>query len=463
MRRRSLRLRLAAAGALAVVAALALAGFALSLLFETHVERRAVAELSVHLDQLVAGLERDAAGRLVAARPLADPRFATPLSGLYWQVSEPEASAGEPLLASRSLWDEVLRLPQDELSDGMLHVHRLPGPAGQRLLVLERRVSLPARLGGTAMRVAVALDRAELEQAVQAFLRDLAAYLGLLALALILAGWLQLAVGLRPLRRVGRRVAAVRSGAAARLGDDFPTEVLPLAVEVDSLIAAREAEVARAGARAADLAHGLKTPLQALIGEAARLRARGETAAADGIEEIAAAMRRNVDRELARTRSALRAPAASCDAAAVLARVAAVVARTPEGSRLAWRSDAEAGLRARIDADDLTEVLGALVENAARHARSEIALAVARVGEAVVVTIRDDGPGIAADQLDRLLDRGARLESGGHGLGLAIARELVEAAGGALGLADGRPGLEVRVSLPAAPGQGAQPSGRPPA
>ncbi|MGM0585246.1 MAG: sensor histidine kinase, partial [Pseudomonadota bacterium] len=258
MRRGSLRLRLAAIGAVAVLVALTAAAFGLARLFEQHVERRAAAELSAHLDQLVAGLERDAQGRLTLARRPADPRFQAPLSGLYWQIGP----ADEAALRSRSLWDSALPLPADPL-DGAEHRHRLAGPGGAPLLVLERRVTLPPRLGGEAVRVAVAVERREIEVAAEAFLRDMLPYLGLLALALSLAGWAQLSVGLRPLRRVGERVAAVRSGRAARLGEAFPQEVRPLAAQVDDLIAAREAEAERARRRAADLAHGLKTPLQA--------------------------------------------------------------------------------------------------------------------------------------------------------------------------------------------------------
>lgn len=450
MRRWSLHLRLFAAGAASVLAALALAAFGLSLLFDAHVERRAVADLSLQLDQVLAGLALDPQGNLSLPEPPGDPRFQRPLGGLYWQVSAPGVT-----LRSRSLWDFTLSLPADAAVNGTVHLHDLPGPSGGTVLTLERHVRLPDRLGNMPVAVAVALNRAELVAEGHSFVKDMTPYLALLAAFLIAAGWLQVAVGLRPLATVGARVAAIRSGESGRLGADFPAEVQPLASEVDQLIAAREADVLRARARAGDLAHGLKTPLQALYGEAERLRTEGATEAAAAIEEIADAMHRHVDRELARARIAARAPAAQCELAAVVGRVLSVVKRTPEGRLVDWAVAVPEGIWARIDSDDLTEALGALIENAARHAGARVEIAARRTEDGIVMTIADDGPGIPPGRLDALLVRGARLDQSapGHGLGLAIAAEIVTAAAGELKLRNRvpGPGLEVALALPGAP------------
>lgn len=443
----SIRLRLVAAGAAAVVASLAVAAIGLDILFERHVRRLAIVELSADLDQLAAGLARAPDGRFTLTQPPGDARYRAPLSGLYWQIDTPDGP-----LTSRSLWDATIPVDPDVPNDGRPHEHLLPGPGGGTLLVLERTVFAPARFGPDGIRIAVALRNAQLETAARSFVRDLAPYLGLLGLFLTAAGWLQVRVGLRPLADVGARVAAIRSGEASRLGDDFPAEVRPLAAEVDALIEAREAETRRARARAGDLAHGLKTPLQALIGEADRLRDQGAESAADGIEEIAGAMRRHVDRELARARIAASAPTAACAPAAVITRLLAVLRRTSDGARIDWQVDADPALRVRIDADDLTESLGALLENAGRHAASTVRLSARRAGPRAEIRIEDDGPGIPAARLDDLMARGARLDtaSPGTGLGLAIAREIAEAAGGSLALANrDAGGLRATLSLPA--------------
>src|SRR5690606_14280975 len=138
----SLRLRLALIGAVAVVLALGAAGFALSLLFGEHVERRAAAEMEVQLDPALAGLATGPGGSAAAAPP-ADPRFSNHYSGLYWRIE-----SGEQVLRWRSLWDQALSLPPDRPAGGETRLHRLEGPEGTKLLALERVVHLPARLHG---------------------------------------------------------------------------------------------------------------------------------------------------------------------------------------------------------------------------------------------------------------------------------------------------------------------------
>ena len=153
--RRSLRIRLLLAATCSVVAALVLAGLGLTLLFEQHVERSFERELVNHLNQLTAAFGLTDTGAPEVAGPLSDPRFVKPYGGLYWQI---EDAAGHAI-RSRSLWDFSLDLPPDPLSAGALHRHLLPGPAGSQLLVVERGL----RLGDRAFRLAVAIDRREID------------------------------------------------------------------------------------------------------------------------------------------------------------------------------------------------------------------------------------------------------------------------------------------------------------
>ncbi len=438
----SLRLRLALAGAVAILFALSLAALGLAHLFASHVERRAVAEMGVQLDQVLAGLERTTDG-LSLVRPPADPRFSQPYGGLYWQIEE-----GEIIKRSRSLWDTVLDLPADTLGDGAVHVHNLAGPDGADLLVLERSSTLPTRLGGGAVRAAVGINGSELATAQRDFMADLAPYLGFLALALMTAGWVQLSVGLRPLRDLGARIAALRTGRASRMGDDWPVELRPVASEIDDLLTARDAETERARARAADLAHGLKTPLQALMGEAARLRSERAFEQAEGIEDTARAMQRTVDRELARARTAARAIDAQADPALVADRLIAVLRRTPDGAKLNWQQDIPPALSVALHEADLAEAMGALMENAARHARSRIEVSCRKDGECLFLSIKDDGPGIPEERRATLMRRHARADETGTGLGLSIASDIAEAAGGRLILGAAEQGLDATLALP---------------
>ncbi|MBS0643834.1 MAG: HAMP domain-containing histidine kinase [Proteobacteria bacterium] len=449
MKKGSLRLRLFAAGAASIVVALTVAGGGLLLLFERHVERRVVAELETDLRQLIGGLALGANGALEVARPPAEPLFDTPLSGSYWQITP---LGGGPLLRSRSLWDTVLALPQDDLTPGQEHLHDLLGPGGAMLLAAERSVRLPASLGGVQIRAVVAVDRSVVTTAARAFATDLLPALGLLALILAAAAWVQVTVGLRPLDAVRRRLAAVREGRMPRLGNDFPDEVRPLALEVDTLLDAQEAAMMRARARAADLAHGLKTPLTVLATTAEDLRARGDAAIADEINGVADGMRRHVERELARarvshaTRSAVLQPVAP-----VIGQVVGVLRRTPRGQELDWAVDAPASVAAAVDPQDMAEMLGNLAENAVKWAQTQVTVTAVAAPDGCVVAVEDDGPGIAEDDMPVALARGGRLDESrpGTGLGLAIVTDLVEAYGGALALGrSGLGGLHAAIRLP---------------
>jgi signal transduction histidine kinase len=434
------------AGAGSVLVALCLSAFGLLFLFERHVERRVEVELAIYLDQLIAGIERDAEGELVLARPPADPRFDQPLSGLHWQIV---VQSDATILRSRSLWDHVLALPAQPTIDGAVHKHRLSGPSGSTLLALERDLALPAWLGGSDIRAVVALDTGDIRAATQAFAGDLVPFLAVIGALLVAAAWAQVTVGLRPLATIRDRLAGIRSGASRRLGADFPDEVRPLATEVDALLSARELQIEKARARAADLAHGLKTPLQVLAGDIARLEGKGETKLATNIAEVAAAMRRNVERELARARVADGVATGRADVGNVVRRVVAVVRRTPDGARLDWVVDLPPHLEARIDPDDLAEALGNLVENAARHACQTIEITGHDGAGTAVIAISDDGPGIPEEQLDDALKRGGRLDSSnsGTGLGLAIVSDIAAAWNATLDLRNTSRGLLAELRL----------------
>ena len=448
----SLRLRLLLAGAASTLVALALAAYGLTILFERHVERRLAAELVVHLNQITAQLEpsMEAKGELVLAAQPADPRFEVPLSGLYWQIIHEQKGT---VLRSRSLWDSELALPPEPDVDDTIHQHRIAGPADTELYLIQRRVELPARMGGGTARIAVAWDAAETAKAVRRFAADLTPLLTIIGALLLAAAWVQVTIGLRPLSHVRSRLAAVRSGKNRRLGADFPDEVRPLAQEIDELIDARDAELARARARAGDLAHGLRTPLQVLQTEIERLAKDGHATVALNLSTVTRTMQRTVERELARVRLASPQRDSEANVAAAVEQVVRVVQRTPDGERMDWIVDVPSDLTAAIDHDDLSEALGNLIENATRHARHTVTIAGHRDGATVTLTVADDGPGIPEDDLAEALRRGGRLDErgSGAGLGLAIVTDIIESWSGALSLENANPGLAATLTLNAPP------------
>jgi signal transduction histidine kinase len=424
---RSLRLRLIAGGAAAIVIALSIAGFGLTVLFERHVSRNIADDLEVHLKQLLAGIDVDAEGKLAVTRPPADPRFADPLSGLYWQVSDDHGT----LIRSRSLWDTSLPLKIDKLGPGEEHHHEVPGPAGARLMVAERQVSLTFGDKWVPVRVAAAIDLARLAAASTAFAKDLVVALGILGLVLALATSVQVLLGLRPLGRLRQGIAEIRSGQSRRLQAEVPVEVLPLVEEVNGLLEAQDREIERSRGRAADLAHGLKTPLAALAADAGRLRERGEDKLARDIETVGDAMSRHVDRELTRARlhgQARRGVGVATELAPLLRSLVAILSRTPDGQRISYDLAVPDGVKLPFDRPDLAEALGNLLDNATRHAQSRVRIALPD-GGGIGFAIEDDGPGIAQAARAQVMERGVRLDQRGEGagLGLSIVQDVLEA------------------------------------
>ena len=430
----SLRLRLVAGGIIAILLALTIAGTGLVLLFERHVTRTMADDLDVRLKELVAVVDIDQEQNLVVTRQPSDPRFADPLSGLYWQVADDRGQ----LLRSRSLWDTTLRLPTDELSPGQVHHHEAMGPTNTHVLIAERRVSLTIGDRRVPVRVAVASDLARVSAAASAFGKDLALALSLLGLALAIATWTQVGLGLRPLEAVRRGIADIRSGRRHHLPAEVPSEVQPLVEEVNALLDGQEREIERSRSRAADLAHGLKTPLAALAANAAHLRERGDQVIAQEIEAVGDAMSRHVDRELARVRvrGAVRHRGGHSTLLAPLVRsLIATLSRTPSGMRVTFETHIANDVQVPLDRTDLAEVLGNLLENAARHA-SKCVRITAHGGSGLSIITEDDGAGIVPAQRPRVLERGIRLDERGDGagLGLAIVQDVLNAYGWQLDL-----------------------------
>lgn len=454
---RSLRFRLFAYAAVIVAVALVVTGISLSALFAGHLERRVGQELDTHLNQLVGGLRFDADLALSLGREPVDPRFQAVFGGLYWQVDD-ETAAKQ--LKSRSLWDTYIDIPGDVLRPGETHVHDTAGPQGSRLLVHEILVLLSAPDGDHRLRVTVAIDRAEINALAAGFSRDLAPVLAILGGVLLLGFLLQIGEGLKPVHRVLSGVTAIRNGTLRRLKTDgVPREVAPLVQEVNALLDAQDQAISRARDRAANLAHGLKTPLSALVSDVERLRTRGETGIADDISELTARMWRHIQRELARARLRHGRSQERTPLKPVVDGIIRTLKRTPEGENLDLDCTIEANLAVAVDPDDLNELIGNLAENAVRFASTRVLIDAETSQDAVVIRIADDGPGLdhpagrGATNPDERLD----LSDTGAGLGLAIATDIAESFGGKLELGSSPlGGLEARVLIPLRPVTGQQ-------
>ncbi len=441
-----MRVRLLLGAAIAIFLALAAAWIAMTLLFERHIERRIEADLIREGLQLAAAVAIGVDGKPRLESEPGDGRFFEPASGLYWQVSTSRGT-----LSSRSLWDQ--HLPEPEDADARHWKTRIAeGPFDQQLLIVERIVR-PERSGADVL-LQLGHEQKSLHEASEEFGEELAVFLALLWIILAAAAWVQVELGLRPLRRVRDEVDTLKRNPRERMVAAHVAEIEPLTLAINELADARERDLSRARRRAADLAHGLKTPLAALSAQSRRARDAGATEAADGLDRAIAAATSAIEGELARSRAAAIRAAPSGDSTIALPLIESlvgVVEKTEFGATLVFEVNIPEDLRLPVAGADLLEIVGALVENAAKFARRRVRI----TGEAVdggLLIVEDDGPGIGPEQVAEALMRGGRLDEAGsgHGLGLAIANDLADATRGQITLLRSElGGLKVTVAWPA--------------
>lgn len=275
-----------------------------------------------------------------------------------------------------------------------------------------------------------------------------------LAVICLFAGLTQLVRGLSPFDELRARLLAVRQGRERRVDGDYPSEVQPLVNDLNDLLHDRESRVARAMARAGDLAHGLKTPLAILFQEAERAEAEGHRELADAINRQVLQMRRQIDYHLAQARAAASGatPGARCAVMESAEGLARTLSRLYAGRALDIDVRVSPEHAIRGQREDLDEMLGNLLDNACKWAKSRVVVESVVVTSMVVITVDDDGAGLAESMRDVVLQRGVRADeaAAGHGLGLAIVRDLAELYGGSISL-DSSPsgGLRARLQLPA--------------
>ncbi|MDE2303732.1 MAG: HAMP domain-containing histidine kinase [Sphingomonadales bacterium] len=439
------RMMLIAAGWITIL--LVAGGIALDRTLTSLVVRNFDDQLGYMLTAMVGSAEIGPDGEIFFNRPLGDQRFLEPNSGLYWQIS----GKGHEDFPSRSLWDRSLKLREDHF-DAQPHSYDSNQFAGEPLRVMERSIILPG--SKTLWWFVVAERRKEMNAQIariHAILIDsfLVLGLGLLAMA-ALQSW----YGLGPLRRVRLAIKRLRTTGANHLDEPLPLEVQPLVEELNALLAHAERQAEEARTHAGNLAHALKTPLTVVMNAA--------TVHAPDLPETvireAAVMRRQVDHHLARARAVGRR--SSGHAQAAVWDSAEAVLRAVSRLYPATRFDLD-GHRAqvRMERQDLDEVLGNCVENAAKYGGGSVFVTIDPYPQDAAlceVWIEDDGAGIPEEARDRLFSRGARLDTGkpGTGLGLAIVRDVVAIYGGEVALEESEDlgGLLVRLRIPRAEG-----------
>ena len=438
----SLVRRMIAIAALWISVLLIGGGFALDRVLTGAITRNFDSGLEYVLIAMIRSAEIGPDGEVRMIEPLGDQRFLEPYSGLYWQIS---GGRQEPY-SSRSLWERRLDT-SDRHDDRQLHTYDSNQFPEEELRVLERDVVLPG--SNTKWRFQIAQSRESLDTQIRAVRQTLIPSLALLGLGLIILAALQTFYGLWPLRHIRRAIAAMRGGQNRRIVEPLPLEVQPMVDELNALLAHNEKQAEEARLHAGNLAHALKTPLTVLVNSATSQTSE----LADTVRREAATMQRQVEHHLARARAVGRRGAAQARANVrdSVDSVSRAVAQLYPDVRLDAAGDK--ALIARVERQDLDELIGNLLENAAKYGGGSVFVTVQREGNMAEIIIEDDGPGISPADRGRVIDRGVRLDSGkpGTGLGLAIVRDVAEIYGGSIMLEESEDlgGLLVRLRLPA--------------
>lgn len=458
MRVRSLSSRLFFTAAFWSTIALVVAGFVLTALYQTSVEKAFDERLGVYLKTLVGTVvaESDPSGKIDDPGSLGEPRFELPLSGWYWQVGSDKA--GAIIQSSGSLLGDTFPMPSAngaEVDETRTWRGYVPGPDDEELRVLEREITFDA---AGVFRIAVAGNADEVHEEVSAFRDKVAITLAALGVGLVIAVIFQVQVGLKPLERMRTALYAIRTGEADRLKGDFPSEIEPLAIELNALIESNREVVERARTHVGNLAHALKTPLTIIVNEARSQKGPLSDKVLDQSEQ----MREQITRHLERARMAAqrRVIGIATDVETVSRRLIRAMRRINDEKDIDIELVITPGLSFRGEQQDFEEMLGNLVDNACKWASAKVRVSIERSPVAkrdhqrgmLSICVDDDGPGLTPEQRDEATKRGRRLDETvpGSGLGLSIVTELAELYGGRFHL-DQSPlgGLRASLTLPA--------------
>ncbi|EMD99169.1 MULTISPECIES: sensor histidine kinase [Stutzerimonas stutzeri subgroup] len=407
-------------------------------LFESGLRRSLETDLREETEGLLIALVKGPNGDQLDVQRL-NPRYQRPFSGHYFKIELPERT-----WRSRSLWDASPEWPEraglaDELLDG---------PQEQRLLGYRAEY----RRDGQPIIISVAQDYTPV---LESFARVRLSGLGLVGFALLALLLLQryaMGLALRPLERARQQIAQLQQGQRQQLDQRAPVELQPLVEQINHLLSHTEDTLQRSRHALGNLGHALKTPLAVLgsLVQREELAAHPELQAS--LQEQLAQIQQRVSRELGRARLSVDVlPGAHFDCDAELPALFDTLAMIHRsGLDLRWQ--APAGCRLPRDREDMLELLGNLLDNACKWARSRVELSIERSGDGFVLLVDDDGPGIPAAQREQVIDRGVRLDESaeGHGLGLGIVSDILTAWRGEWSLEESPlGGLRVSIALPA--------------
>lgn len=434
--------------------ALVVTGLVLTSQFQESALRRLGNMLGETLDEAVVATAVTPTG--VSTAEIRDARTLRLLSGKYWAVAELDPNGGfRTLRRSASLGQADLVVPRAlparlNSAFGQTISYNAIGPRDEPLRIAASMKTLPGRTEPIVFLAGI--DRSDIDADTREFATLTWITLGLLGAGLLVAVFVQVRIGLRPLYDLRNEIADVRKGKAARIDRVYPVEIAPLAGQVNRLLDHNQEVVERQRTHVGNLAHALKTPLSVMLAEAGNQTG----SLPDLVRRQTEVMKAQVDHHLRRARAAARSQGLGerTPVPEVLDEMAVMLERVfqAKGVEIDWRAPDDLAFLG--ERQDLQEILGNLLENAGKWCarRVRVSAGASGLGQMVVV-VEDDGPGLPADRRDEMMKRGARLDEDapGSGLGLAIVDDLTRAYGGRLTLATSdMGGLKAVLELPAA-------------
>jgi signal transduction histidine kinase len=454
--RGSIAQRMLVAAAIWSAVVLLIAGWSLQAFYRTETDQ----QLDLSLDdtlRTLAGAVNSEQGQIEVddAKLPRDERFSLPLLGRYWAFID--LSADNEVVRTRkspSFFDEDAGVAADVRAEALkrkgavLHLDA-PGPDSKQMRVGLQAVTFPDR--PEPLLLYAAIDRTSADASVGSFTLRLGIALGVLAVGLIGGVLVLIRYGLRPLHEIEDKLGDVRAGRRDKLDGEYPSELSPLVREINTLITHNRNVVDRARTHVGNLAHALKTPLAVLKNEA-----KGSDRLSDLVRRQTEAMTSNVNSYLKRAQAAAQAEVLGVrtEVKEPVEGIARMLERLHRGKGVAIDVDVDPKAVFRGERGDFDELVGNLLENAAKWCKSRVNVTVTRNDDGMEVMVDDDGPGLPAEHRAKALERGKRLDESepGTGLGLSIVSELADIYGGRLHLEDSPiGGLRARLVLPAAP------------
>lgn len=443
----SIRLRITIASLVAIATAIFAANILIANLFKEHATKQFEATMQFQLNQLASLIAVDPkTGRVTLTSPAGEPRWSAPLSGFYWQINFPDGQ----LLRSRSLWDSTLEITSQNnlISNNFYYIEDFNS---QHLLALTKSLSVEG--GKNRFLLTVARNSNELQQAILDFRSSIQGYLLILAVVLLAILILQITFGLSPLNALKKSLHSYHIGEADKIEGVFPIEFNPLVNELNAVIEKNATIVTRARTQAGNLAHAMKTPI-AVISNALEDKGMSFESFKNLIHEQISKAKEQIDWNLAKARAATSSknPRLRTPVLPVVQSIVAVMNKVyaDKGLSIDIQSFADSSLIFNGEQHDLQEIVGNLIDNACKWAKSKVQITVGTHNEKVQIIVEDDGLGVKSEDYVRILRRGFRADelTQGSGLGLAIVDDLVSLNEGAIELGQSSfGGLKVSVQF----------------